>query len=245
MRFLDPTGKSPQAYGVLGLVNPIEEFVGPNLPIYVSTVLLPLEGKIIYDGLIVPYNVFFGGGIGRDLNDSYRNVQERRGIITSLTPDGDVDIDDLRKARLVSVAKKGLGGPRPLEGSVRRCGQVKEFHKQHKHLYLSANAPSINSVPLLVKIRPAQVVNIQPAATDKAEPFGQEWLMEPLLGHNPGQRSFQFGAGLLHIKPLHRVHRLVFGRFGVEFFGILHPRFAVQHDEAVGHFNARNRRLRI
>ena len=112
-------------------------------------------------------------------------------------------------------------------------------------LYLSTDARSLNSVPPLVNIQPAQVVNIQPAATDKAEPFGQEWLMEPLLGHNPGQRSFQFGAGLLHIKPLHRVHRLVFGRFGVEFFGILHPRFAVQHDEAVGHFNARNRRLRI
>jgi hypothetical protein len=89
---------STQAYGVLGLVSPIEEVIGPNLPIYVSTVLLPFEGKIIYDGLISPFNVFFGGGIRRDLNDRYRKAQEHAGIITNLTSDGDVDLEDLRKA---------------------------------------------------------------------------------------------------------------------------------------------------
>jgi hypothetical protein len=90
--------KSAQAYAVLGLVSPIEEIIGPYLPIYVNAVLLPFEGKIIYDSLLVPYNVSFGGGIRRDLNDSYRNVQEHEGIITTLTPDDEVDLDDLRKA---------------------------------------------------------------------------------------------------------------------------------------------------
>lgn len=39
------------AYGVLGLLRPIEEVVGLTLPVYTKAVLLPFEGQIIYDGL--------------------------------------------------------------------------------------------------------------------------------------------------------------------------------------------------
>jgi hypothetical protein len=74
------------AYGVLGLVSPIEEIVGPVLPLMVQAVLLPFEGQIIYDSLLQPYNITFGPNIRRRLNDTYRNIQEREGIITTLEP---------------------------------------------------------------------------------------------------------------------------------------------------------------
>ncbi len=45
--FLSETSPA-HAYGVLGLVSPFEEIVGPYLPILVKTALLPFEDKITY-----------------------------------------------------------------------------------------------------------------------------------------------------------------------------------------------------
>ena len=73
-----------QAYGVLGLVSPIEEIVGPVLPVYVEAVLLPFGQRIIYDSLLAPYAIYFGPGIRRDLQQTYRDLLERHGVITSL-----------------------------------------------------------------------------------------------------------------------------------------------------------------
>lgn len=87
-----------RAYAVLGLVSPIEEILGPYFPVYVNAVLLPFEGKIIYDSLLIPYNVSFGSGIRRDLNDSYRDAQEHDGLITTLVPDAKASPDDVRKS---------------------------------------------------------------------------------------------------------------------------------------------------
>lgn len=75
-----------RAYGVLGLMGSLEETVGPNLPTYVNAVLLPFGDRIIYDGLLQGYNVMFGGGIRADLEETYRDILEREGIITSLLP---------------------------------------------------------------------------------------------------------------------------------------------------------------
>lgn len=80
------TTEPARVYGVLGLVSPIEEILGPYLPVYVKAVLLPWEGRIIYDSLMLPYNVHFGSGMRRGFNESYRNAQEREGIITTLGP---------------------------------------------------------------------------------------------------------------------------------------------------------------
>ena len=82
-------GGSPnKAYGVLGLADPLEEVVGPYLPRLIETVLLPFQGKIIYDGLVSGYNISFGGGIKRMLNEEYKQAKEAFGIITSL-PEGE------------------------------------------------------------------------------------------------------------------------------------------------------------
>lgn len=99
-------GSPRHAYGVLGLVSPIEEVVGPTVPIYVKAVLLPFEDQIIYDSLLEPYSIFFGSGIRGDLNETYRNVQEREGIITTLQPaQVSASLDDVRKDMLARNAK--------------------------------------------------------------------------------------------------------------------------------------------
>ncbi|HWE63685.1 MAG TPA: hypothetical protein VHB98_18375 [Chloroflexota bacterium] len=81
------------AYGVLGLVSPLEDIIGPYVPIYVQAVLLPFEGKIIYDTLIQSYAISFGPGIRAELKQSYREVQEREGITTTLEPPDHDDVE--------------------------------------------------------------------------------------------------------------------------------------------------------
>ncbi|SBT05851.1 conserved hypothetical protein [Candidatus Accumulibacter aalborgensis] len=78
------TGDPVKAYGVLALATSFEELVGPYLPVIVKGVLLPINGRIIYDGLLTGYNIFFGPGIRRSLNEDYKRAKENYGIITSL-----------------------------------------------------------------------------------------------------------------------------------------------------------------
>jgi hypothetical protein len=76
----------PHAYGVCGIVSPIEDIFAPELPALVKTVLLPFKDKIIYDGILHVYNMLFGSGYRSNLDFAYRNAKEREGIITSLIP---------------------------------------------------------------------------------------------------------------------------------------------------------------
>jgi hypothetical protein len=48
-----PCDDTPTAYGVLGLMDPLKRRIPVPLPAVVETVLLPFQGKIVYDGLIV------------------------------------------------------------------------------------------------------------------------------------------------------------------------------------------------
>ncbi len=72
------------AYGVLALVDPFEELVGPRLPLLVEMVLLPFQGVIVYDGLLTAFPISLGPGIRRSLNEDYKKAKARQGIITSL-----------------------------------------------------------------------------------------------------------------------------------------------------------------
>jgi hypothetical protein len=80
------------AYGVLGLVSTIEETVPLPLPVYTQAVLLPFGHQIIYDSVLTSYNIVFGPGIRRDLQETYRTIQEREGIITSILPEDQVTL---------------------------------------------------------------------------------------------------------------------------------------------------------
>ena len=72
------------AYGVLALSQPFEDLIGPYLPVLTQTVLLPFKGVIVYDGLMSRYNISFGPGIRRNLNQDFREAKSRHGIVTSL-----------------------------------------------------------------------------------------------------------------------------------------------------------------
>lgn len=72
------------AYGVLALSQPFEELIGPHLPVLTKTVLLPFRDVIVYDGLISSYNISFGAGIRRNLNEDFKAAKERHGIVTTL-----------------------------------------------------------------------------------------------------------------------------------------------------------------
>jgi hypothetical protein len=62
------------AYGVLALSQPFEDLIGPHLPVLTRTVVLPFKGVIVYDGLMSSYNISFGPGIRRGLNESIADV---------------------------------------------------------------------------------------------------------------------------------------------------------------------------
>ncbi len=97
----------PVAYGVVALTEPFEDLIGAALPRMVETMLLPFKDKIIYDGLLSDFNLSFGGGIKRMLNDSYRRAKERQGIVTVLP----IEANEARsaqsaKAKRTTKAKK-------------------------------------------------------------------------------------------------------------------------------------------
>ena len=82
--------KPERLYGVLGLADPLEMmFAGHPLPVYVRGVLLPFRDRIIYDGLLSVYSVFFGPGIRSSLKETYNRLKSREGIVEQLAgPDG-------------------------------------------------------------------------------------------------------------------------------------------------------------
>jgi hypothetical protein len=78
--------KQSRVYAVHGLACPIEE-ITPRPPCLVPAVLLPFDGRIIFDSLLTAQNISFGGGVRRMLGDTYRQAKMRGEIITSLVPD--------------------------------------------------------------------------------------------------------------------------------------------------------------
>lgn len=95
--FLDE-GPPPRAYGVCGLHDPIEQVVGSLLPVAVEAVLLPFEGRIVYDGLMKLYPVTFGPGMRASIAAAYRAAREAGGIVTRIEEPAD-GRDDSRRAR--------------------------------------------------------------------------------------------------------------------------------------------------
>jgi len=72
-------------YGIIGIVSPISEmFPAFALPLMLDMVLLPFEGKIIYDSLVMSYPISFGSGAKKGFQEEYRELKSTSGIITCL-----------------------------------------------------------------------------------------------------------------------------------------------------------------
>ena len=76
--------KEAVLYGVSGISGPISESVPYPLPLVVETVLLPFKDRVIYDSLIVPYNMSFGAGMKRNLKEAFDAVKAKNGIIENM-----------------------------------------------------------------------------------------------------------------------------------------------------------------
>ena len=76
-------GNQNRFYGVVGLNSPIEE-LAPFLPHYVHAVLLPFEGWIIYDSILVGRNIVFGRNMTREFNRQYQDARRRGEVVTRL-----------------------------------------------------------------------------------------------------------------------------------------------------------------
>lgn len=77
-------GESPRAYGVCAITTPFAEMIPLPLPQMIETVLIPFKDKIIFDGFLQTYNVYFGPGIRRNRNEDYRLAKAHQGVITRL-----------------------------------------------------------------------------------------------------------------------------------------------------------------
>ncbi len=137
MVFLSST-EPPVAYGVVALFDPFEYLIGPYLPRMIKTTLLPFKGWIVYDGLITGYNVTFGGGIKRRLNESYQETKERFGIVTSLPfdPGSSRQVEDPPKPRKRATRAGKTVGKSTTKEKARRAydeivGLTEAFCQEH------------------------------------------------------------------------------------------------------------------
>ena len=80
-------GSSPKVYAVIGLTESLSDVIHKSyLPFRVNGVLLPFHDRIIYDGLLRSYRIFFGSGIKADLRETYMAAKQNRRIIETLDP---------------------------------------------------------------------------------------------------------------------------------------------------------------
>ncbi len=75
-------------YGVLGLQTPMSDLLERPLPVLVNAVLLPFDGVMVSDGLIVSTSVHFGSDIRADLNEAYTRIKSREGITVRMDSAG-------------------------------------------------------------------------------------------------------------------------------------------------------------
>ncbi|MBN1843707.1 MAG: hypothetical protein JW883_15695, partial [Deltaproteobacteria bacterium] len=143
--------KGADVYGVIGLYQGFDELVHrSNLPLYVQTVLLPFKGKIVYDGIFQPYNIYFGGGIKRNLRESYMTAKQNNRIIESLEP------------TQKGTQKKKLS--KPLKNWM---PELNELAGKAKHLRGSSEHPAIYS-PAFNMVK-ASIEFAQLAVSDSAD----------------------------------------------------------------------------
>jgi hypothetical protein len=79
-------GEPTRLYGVVGLVSSFSEmFPNEYLPIMAETILLPFKDKIVYDSILETYNVSFGRHFRKSIEQEYKELEIKYGIITSFT----------------------------------------------------------------------------------------------------------------------------------------------------------------
>lgn len=77
--------KDKRLYAVCGITNSIEDALSGNeTPVLVDAVLLPFNGKIVYDTFLVPYSLDFQSNVKMAFADFYKEAEAEYGIITTI-----------------------------------------------------------------------------------------------------------------------------------------------------------------
>ncbi len=72
------------AYGTLALTEPLSDLIPGSLPILVETMLLPYNGKIVFDGLLVAFDLELDENHVRNFEHVYSLSKQIFGIVTTL-----------------------------------------------------------------------------------------------------------------------------------------------------------------
>ena len=144
-------------YGVLALSQPFEDLIGPYLPVMTQTVLLPFKDKIVYDGLMSRYNVSFGPGVRRSLNESSKEAKTRHGIVTALPMSNELQPPKAPEAPKASSVLRPV--PREEKDAALRVivGLIKDFC--HKHLNEEYSLLCCKMAEKLARKRPSPLIH--------------------------------------------------------------------------------------
>jgi len=74
-----------EVYQVSGIISSWEEmFYGAPMPLIVEATFMPFRDVIISDGLVIPYNIYIGGGMKKMFKDVYMDAKKSGRIHRSL-----------------------------------------------------------------------------------------------------------------------------------------------------------------
>jgi len=206
------------AYGVLALSQPFEDLIGPYLPVMTQTVLLPFKDKIIYDGLISCYNISFGPGIRRSLNESAKEAKSRHGIVTSLPISPESHQSQPPKAPSASPVPRPASREEKDQALRVIIGLIEDFCQ--KHLNEEYSLLCCKMAEKLARKRPSPLLHGSPNAWasgivravgginflhDKSQkPFMRSTDIDHYLGTSPSSGAVKLAA----IRKMLKVHRL-------------------------------------
>ena len=74
----------PVAYAVFAHQAVFEDVARAKLPVMISTLLLPFDGLITFDGTLTCPGISFGPDAAKSLNESFRRAKASQGIVTRL-----------------------------------------------------------------------------------------------------------------------------------------------------------------
>lgn len=119
-------GSSDNVYAVLGLTDAPSEFIDKrNLPIRIETILLPFKRKIVYDGFLRFYNIYFGGGIRSELKQIYLIAKDNGTIIQTFdTLDDDNSAKNKKPAGKSTARAKSAQDWEPLLSDLAKTAKL-------------------------------------------------------------------------------------------------------------------------
>jgi hypothetical protein len=143
-------------YAVQAINSSFDEMIPrQRLPHAVEAVLLPFKGKIIYDGILPGYNLFFGGGIKRRIKEDYMAAKQADRIIDNLEPEA--------KSAKASKREKPLKDWKP---------EIEDLIQKAKKLKGGADQPPFNA-PIFSLIK--ATLDLSFKAVEKPDDLDELW----------------------------------------------------------------------